>query len=191
MSPPSPLNVNAPSFHPRPRNNHSSLTPSSISPSPLNAYSRLFHPRSHINTRTRYNSDTSNQPLHVPSNFTAPLCPPRTGLDLKVMTINARSLGNKIGLLLNFCMHHNPSILCITETWMTPSKLLSVPGYTYYRRDRPTQDNKKNRSSCSGYGGVAILTNNSVLPSVSPCKQFQRDGTTIKHLVQMAFHLVF
>ena len=40
----------------------------------------------------------------------------------------------------------NFDILCVQETWLTESKVLSVPGYQIFRSDRGKQNKRKSGS---------------------------------------------
>ena len=65
--------------------------------------------------------------------------------------LNIQSLKPKLLELRQELARNRYDLLVLTKTWMrpsTPSRLISIPGYDIYRRDRPDQ---------SGYGGVAIV----------------------------------
>ena len=52
---------------------------------------------------------------------------------------NVRSLIPKLGFLCNYASIYEPSMIAITETWLTkdvPSGFLSLPRYVAYRKDR-------------------------------------------------------
>ena len=74
---------------------------------------------------------------------------------INIVTINCRSVTNKLPELYAICHANKPTIICLTETWLSPSLLFSVPGYTCFCKDRSTHKNL--RSNLRGYGGVAIL----------------------------------
>ena len=79
---------------------------------------------------------------------------------------NARSIRNKVAELTDFCSTWDPLFVSITETWLHGAQIFSIPGYDCYRRDRPTTENKTNRSELLAYGGVAPLVKSGVFPSV-------------------------
>ena len=79
---------------------------------------------------------------------------------------NARSIRNKVAELTDFCSTWDPLFVSITETWLHGAQIFSIPGYDCYRRDRPTTENKTNRSELLAYGGVALLVKSGVFPSV-------------------------
>lgn len=66
------------------------------------------------------------------------------------MNLNARSLINKIENFNWLIECHDPSVICVTETWLTESILdheFLPPGYAVLRKDRP----------CGRGGGVALF----------------------------------
>eukprot|EP00117_Sycon_ciliatum_P035794 scpid83118/ scgid4819/ len=81
---------------------------------------------------------------------------------INIVTINCRSVTNKLPELYAICHANKPTIICLTETWLSPSLLFSVPGYTCFRKDRSTHKNL--RSNLRGYGGVAILIRDGTFP---------------------------
>lgn len=68
---------------------------------------------------------------------------------------NARSVLPKKHEVTHLINLYNPAIFAISETWLTPRLHFNIPGYSVLRDDRP-----------DGYGGAAILVNNSI--SFSP-----------------------
>ena len=86
--------------------------------------------------------------------------------DYSVATVSARSINNKLADLADFLMTYHPLVVCLTETWLSASQPLTVPGYDCYRRDRPTQENRHNRNDLRGYGGVAILVRTGMFTKV-------------------------
>ena len=77
---------------------------------------------------------------------------PHSGIrPLRIVNVNCQQLGNKKGPFLNLIDSTKPDIVLATETWFDASVLDSEffgPGYSVYRRDRPTRG-----------GGVAIAVN--------------------------------
>lgn len=67
-------------------------------------------------------------------------------MDLKVLQWNCRSVISKKSDLIYIINKYNPSIICLSETWLKPEFLFNIPGFTCIREDR-----------ADGYGGVAIL----------------------------------
>ena len=58
---------------------------------------------------------------------------------LSVFYCNARSLIPKLGFLCNYASTYNPSLIAVTESWLTkdiPSGFLNLPRYVDYRKDR-------------------------------------------------------
>ena len=78
-----------------------------------------------------------------------------------VGALNIQSLLPKIVALQHDELHRlNYDIFIITETWLkstTPTRLVTFPGYTLHRADRP---------GGSGFGGVAILCSDNYSGSV-------------------------
>lgn len=73
---------------------------------------------------------------------------------LSILLINARSLVPKFHHLLQICATASPTIICITETWLThstPNATINLPGYDIHRNDR------LNRSQTTG-GGCLLYT---------------------------------
>ena len=85
---------------------------------------------------------------------------------LPIACINARSLRNKCAELVDFCATHSPSILCLSETWLSPNIPFAVPGYSIFRRDRPAEDNRVVATDARAYGGVAILAKSGMFTSL-------------------------
>ena len=101
-----------------------------------------------------------NAPVFTPrSKLAHPLYPaqPSSGRPAHIACINARSIKNKHGELSEFIEQYKPDVIGITETWLSQPNSLVVPGYDFYRRDRPTADNKKSTDSFRGLAGVALL----------------------------------
>ena len=74
----------------------------------------------------------------------------RDSSKMKIATLNVHSLVTKIDRVRQFVNNHNIDILCIQESWLNrfiANSIVSIPGYTITRLDRPNQ---------SGYGGVLI-----------------------------------
>lgn len=73
----------------------------------------------------------------------------RTVQDLVLITVNARSVLNKVEELENVLLDYEPDIAAITETWLSAdisSDEIFPPNYSVIRKDRPSRG-----------GGVAIL----------------------------------
>ena len=73
----------------------------------------------------------------------------RKGKFLKVMTINAQSLNNKINEFKLLVNEKKPDIISITESWAkenTTDGIFALQGYIMYRDDKKT-----------GQGGGALL----------------------------------
>lgn len=67
------------------------------------------------------------------NSFTRPLSPS----SLKVCTWNLRSILNKRIELETLIMNHNPDIICLSETWLTPENPnWELKGFTTFRHDR-------------------------------------------------------
>jgi len=67
---------------------------------------------------------------------------------LLLYSLNSQSLANKIALLAVFIKDHDPDVLVISETWLSPnipSAEIFPPHYNASRKDRT-----------DGYGGVLI-----------------------------------
>jgi len=82
-----------------------------------------------------------------------------------ILSLNCRSVVNKVADLTVTANSLCPHIICLTETWLTPSNVLHIPGYDVFRRDRPPADNKSS-TTVHGYGGVAILIRENLFHSV-------------------------
>ena len=80
-----------------------------------------------------------------------------------VGALNIQSLLPKIAALQHDELHRlNYDFFIITETWLksaTPTRLVTFPGYTLHRADRP---------GGSGFGGVATLCSDNYSGSVMP-----------------------
>ena len=77
---------------------------------------------------------------------------------LLILHYNCRSWANKETEVHNICRELNPSILCLTETWLDESTNQSsyVPdGYNIMRHDR-SESFKQKYGKCDG-GGIAII----------------------------------
>ena len=58
---------------------------------------------------------------------------------LKIMSLNARSLKNKMGELIDMAKIQNPHIIAVTETWATDEindAFYNLENYILYRNDR-------------------------------------------------------
>lgn len=63
---------------------------------------------------------------------------------------NCLSIANKKSELVHIVNKHKPFIICLQETWLKQDSIFKIPGFACFRNDRP-----------DGYGGVAILVQNS------------------------------
>jgi len=97
-----------------------------------------------------------------------PFYPRSTEFNLTIITVNCRSVVNKVAELVLQAEQCSPDIICLTETWLTAGTPLHVPGYLCHRRDRPTDENRVNANAARGYGGVAILVRENVFTYVKP-----------------------
>ena len=70
---------------------------------------------------------------------------------LRICHFNAQSILNKLGELEHFLVSQNIRICSVNETWLTPSKSLTIPNYQIIRKDRPTIG-----------GGVCLIIHNSI-----------------------------
>lgn len=70
---------------------------------------------------------------------------------LKILTWNANGVTLKILELTQFVEDNHIDVICLQETYLSPSKTLFLPGYVVYRLDRSTQG-----------GGVAIAIKSSI-----------------------------
>ena len=67
------------------------------------------------------------------------MCPTATHLQPLFLYTNCRSIKNKLIDFASLISLHSPSVVALTETWLSkehPSSLLSLSGYDVYRRDR-------------------------------------------------------
>ena len=74
---------------------------------------------------------------------------------IQILSMNCRSIRNKLSELESITTLHHPDVVCLTETWLRLWDTCQIPGYTVVRRDRPPTENRS--GSAQGYGGVAIL----------------------------------
>ena len=78
--------------------------------------------------------------------------------DFLILHYNCRSMVNKVVEILHILMKLQPSILCLTETWLDSTSPLTayVPeGYKIIRRDR--SDQYKQKYGKNNGGGIAII----------------------------------
>ena len=101
---------------------------------------------------------------------------PRSESDLTLITMNCRSLVNKLAELSIVLESTKPSIVCLMETWLCPSVSLHVPGYSCFRRDRPAHENRNAHSFTRGYGGVAVLVRTDAFQHILHRPDLQRQG---------------
>lgn len=71
------------------------------------------------------------------------------------LLLNSRSIRSKQQDLQSFLELHPIDIVCVTETWLSPSDVLCLPGYSTIRRDRTTGRG----------GGIMALVKDSLLPT--------------------------
>ena len=83
-----------------------------------------------------------------------------------IACIDARSLRNKCAELVDFCATHSLSILCCSETWLSPNIPLAVPDYSVFRRDRPAEDNLVVGTDARAYGRITILAKSGMFTSL-------------------------
>ena len=77
---------------------------------------------------------------------------------LTIHHLNCRSSVNKEEEILNYTEEHDPDLICLTETWMDESVVLTShipPGYKIIRNDR--SEKFKEKYGKNGGGGIAIL----------------------------------
>ena len=82
----------------------------------------------------------------------------KTSNELLILHYNCRSMRNKAEEIYNICIELQPSILCLTETWLDQStkQLSYIPeGYNIIRLDR-TEKYKQHYGKNDG-GGIAII----------------------------------
>ncbi|KAJ8875718.1 hypothetical protein PR048_023617 [Dryococelus australis] len=72
---------------------------------------------------------------------------------LHIATWNARSLCHKVDELLHLIVNEKLDVLLITDTWLSNTIRLLVPGFRIHRRDRPDRDGV----------GVAIVIRDNIL----------------------------
>ena len=144
----------------------------------LNPNAPVFTPRSKLAHPLYPAQPSSGRPAHIacpalnPSAF--PFFP-KSQRHLTLVSLNCRSVVNKLSELCVIAECAKPDIICLTETWLCPSNPLSLSGYICIRRDRPPEDNRS--AHCSrGYGGVAVLVRSDSFPYVSPRADLQRPG---------------
>ena len=74
-----------------------------------------------------------------------------------ILHFNAQSIGNKFEFMTAEVVSSNPSVVCITETWLTAKStfnLYQINGYTAYFNSRTLME----------HGGVMILIKSSLTP---------------------------
>lgn len=86
---------------------------------------------------------------------------PRQHSRITLLSLNCRSIVNKVSELVAICRIHSPDIVCLSETWLTPNTPFALPGYSIHRRDR-TSTTDPHSAVQRGYGGVAILVRDNV-----------------------------
>ena len=110
----------------------------------------------------RQTTKTPNQPAQLPSSFS-------------VLSLNCRSIVNKLAELSQVCEQYSPDIICLCETWLTAAIDVSIPGYTSYRLDCPPTTSSDNLLA-RGYGGVATLVADRSFMSIKRRYDLERCG---------------
>jgi len=103
--------------------------------------------------------DPSNNPQNVVSIADCPSSiknfPKLHKNDFKIIHTNVRSLyPNKLDSLKLLAIKQNPSIICVSETWLTssiPNSAVNIPNYNIYRYDNNTK-----------YGSTCIYTHHEI-----------------------------
>ena len=75
-----------------------------------------------------------------------------------ILSLNCRSIMNKVDELMEICYTLEPTIVFLTETWMDhtiPENYIVPKGYSIFRKDR--SENFKQRYGKANGGGIAIL----------------------------------
>jgi len=70
---------------------------------------------------------------------------------------NVRSLPARLPTLQHLLFEYKCSVALLSETWLLPTRSLTIPGFKTYHFDRP-----------DGYGGVAIVIHNSLKSKLIP-----------------------
>ena len=98
----------------------------------------------------------------------------------KIIYWNVRSILNKIDSISNKLSENNIAVLVITESWLKPDipdTMICIEGYTHYRYDRKTINQK-------GYlkrgGGIIIYLKNTLLYDLVPGDIFNVSSTDIE-----------
>ena len=98
----------------------------------------------------------------------------------KIIYWNVRSILNKIDSISNKLSENNIAVLVITESWLKPDipdTMICIEGYTHYRFDRKTINQK-------GYlkrgGGIIIYLKNTLLYDLVPGDIFNVSSTDIE-----------
>ena len=76
---------------------------------------------------------------------------------------------NKVDELKHICYTLNPTIVCLTETWMdytVPANYVVPEGYRIIRKDR--SDNFKQKYGKANGGGIAILYKSDIKVQMKP-----------------------
>ena len=99
---------------------------------------------------------------------------------LRVLSTNARSLGNKINELESIMASENIDLVAVTETWFNESHDwdITIPGFSLYRKDR---EGRKG-------GGVALYMKDSI-----KCNLIQVSETNLESIwvtLQLGNHKV-
>lgn len=90
----------------------------------------------------------------------------------KILQWNCRSITSKKSDLIYLFNKYKPSLCTLSETWLKPGFSFKIPGYSCLREDRD-----------DGYGGVAILINNSFSFTSFPLPSHSNDISVVAALV--------
>ena len=125
------------------------------------------HQQSQKHCKTRRGHQTQSHLCHLVSlqKVTLRNCS-GTGTNLKVGSVNAQSVRNKVDELTNIIIHNDLDVLALCEHWLTTRdkdrfyvNALALPGYKFHFFSRP-----------KGHGGVALLLRSSI--KVKSMRQF-------------------
>jgi len=94
---------------------------------------------------------------------------------------NVRSLPARLPSIQHLLSDHKCSIALLSETWLLPSRYLTIPQFKTYRSDRS-----------DGYGGVAIAVHNSLKSKQIPLDVATRNSFTHNKIdiIGIEVHLV-
>ena len=75
---------------------------------------------------------------------------------MTVILWNAQSIRRKTTELKTVIKQISPTIVGITETWLSDKENIKIPNYSIIRRDRPVNENGKS------YGGILLAVKNNL-----------------------------